>query len=732
MGKKTVPDIRLDEQAASARLAQQTVTMQSTLKAFTQAVARSTDKILETGTRIERAGAAEKASGTKRTADAAAQKTGTLPKAAGVFGDMERQLARIRAGIAAAFAPLEPALASAAAGVRGLQAAIGHLREGFGQMASVIAQAAAPALAALANGLATVLAYAGRLFAFLTGKTVKGAASAVADVGKAAGGAAKRTREAARSLADFDEINRLEAPRAGGGAGGGGAGGSDAAEAPDWVAKSPFLDRVLAAIEGGEWKKAGQLLAEKMSSLLKGWDARAFGEELGTRVQHALALLSGFITGAPWEENGRALADGAGRMLGPNQWNGLGARLAEAFNGLLAAIDPADLAVVLCGKLSILVRTVGAFFENLDYAQLAEKIGLFAQTVFYTLADSIASLDPATVGEGIGRFFQKLDWAGLAQSLGTLLGQAAAGAVEFMLGLLDEPFSWLRERFLEGFAAICGDEAWPRSGGQLIAGILAGILSAMAGIGGWIAENIFAPFLGGVCDAFGIESFSTVAADWGARIIDGLRNGLVGAWGRVSAFLGGMRGSFSEAWDAVCTGAGQAFTGLQNTLASIWSGISGVVRGAVNGIIGFINRLINGVAGGINLIADGLNSLHFRVPSWVPGIGGAELGFQVPHVSLPSIPYLAQGAVIPANREFLAVLGDQRHGTNVEAPLTTIQEAVRVELEPYIDAMMAGFASVVNAIREQDGTVRIGDETIGRALARYQSRMDVIRGSVAG
>ena len=41
-----------------------------------------------------------------------------------------------------------------------------------------------------------------------------------------------------------------------------------------------------------------------------------------------------------------------------------------------------------------------------------------------------------------------------------------------------------------------------------------------------------------------------------------------------------------------------------------------------------------------------------------------------------SVPALATGAVIPPNREFLAVLGDQRSGTNIEAPLDTIQQAL--------------------------------------------------------
>ena len=40
------------------------------------------------------------------------------------------------------------------------------------------------------------------------------------------------------------------------------------------------------------------------------------------------------------------------------------------------------------------------------------------------------------------------------------------------------------------------------------------------------------------------------------------------------------------------------------------------------------------------------------------------------------IPFLAQGAVIPPNKQFLAVLGDQKSGTNIEAPLDTIKQAL--------------------------------------------------------
>ena len=45
-----------------------------------------------------------------------------------------------------------------------------------------------------------------------------------------------------------------------------------------------------------------------------------------------------------------------------------------------------------------------------------------------------------------------------------------------------------------------------------------------------------------------------------------------------------------------------------------------------------------------------------------------------------SVPGLARGAVLPPNREFLAVLGDQKSGTNIEAPLDTIVEAMNIAL----------------------------------------------------
>lgn len=101
------------------------------------------------------------------------------------------------------------------------------------------------------------------------------------------------------------------------------------------------------------------------------------------------------------------------------------------------------------------------------------------------------------------------------------------------------------------------------------------------------------------------------------------------------------------------------------------NGLIAGFEGAINGIISMFESMINWVV-------NGLNKISFDVPDWVPLIGGKKFGFSIPEVKFKrvSIPRLAQGAVIPPNREFMAVLGDQKHGTNIEAPLETIKQAL--------------------------------------------------------
>lgn len=133
-----------------------------------------------------------------------------------------------------------------------------------------------------------------------------------------------------------------------------------------------------------------------------------------------------------------------------------------------------------------------------------------------------------------------------------------------------------------------------------------------------------------------------------------------------------ITGVFSGDWE-------KAISGLVNIFAGVWGLLTDIAKAPINIIIGFINTMIDAMIGTINFFIESLNKLSFDVPDWVPLIGGKKFGFNFTTVSAPQIPYLAQGAVIPPNQQFLAMLGDQTHGRNLEAPEGLIRQIFREE-----------------------------------------------------
>ena len=171
-----------------------------------------------------------------------------------------------------------------------------------------------------------------------------------------------------------------------------------------------------------------------------------------------------------------------------------------------------------------------------------------------------------------------------------------------------------------------------------------------------------------------------------------------------------------------------AFTGNWKTA---WDGIRLFLKSAVNGVITLLNNMVSRLVSALNAVVSVANQMSFTVPSWVPLIGGSHFGVNLPYLSTPGIPYLAKGAVLPAGKPFLAMVGDQRHGTNIEAPLSTIQEAVALVMEDQTGAIMRGFemsVGVQKEILEAVLGIRIGDDVLGRAVSRYNRRMNIING----
>lgn len=138
----------------------------------------------------------------------------------------------------------------------------------------------------------------------------------------------------------------------------------------------------------------------------------------------------------------------------------------------------------------------------------------------------------------------------------------------------------------------------------------------------------------------------------------------------------------------VIDGVKQIFGGFIDFLTGVftldwekaWEGIKEIFRGIWNTIVGVLEAAVNLIIKGINWLISKLNSLQIKIPDW---LGGGSFGFNIRPIAELQIPRLAKGAIIPPNREFMAVLGDQKQGPNIEAPADLIRQIVREEINNF-------------------------------------------------
>ena len=322
-------------------------------------------------------------------------------------------------------------------------------------------------------------------------------------------------------------------------------------------------------------------------------------------------------------------------------------------------------------------EALGFFWQELLTPFIAWVLEELAPTFMETFAMALKTLrialDP--VIEGVGILWQAL------QPLVAFIGQAVVTALE----------NW-RQRFLE--LSWVFYEKKP-----VILGIFQNFAQAVTQ-----AWQVIGPILSTLQSHFSAV-FTSVSGTVGTTI-GYMLDMLYG----ITQFLSGV---FTGSWETA------------------WEGIKLFLKSAVNGIIILLNTMITRLAGALNAVVRTANKLSFTVPEWVPVFGGNRFGVNLPTVSAPQIPYLAKGAVLPAGKPFLAMVGDQRHGTNIEAPLSTIQEAVALVMEDQTDAILRGFEASVQVQRDILQAVlgiHIGDEVIGQAVSRYQRKLAVMRG----
>lgn len=107
-------------------------------------------------------------------------------------------------------------------------------------------------------------------------------------------------------------------------------------------------------------------------------------------------------------------------------------------------------------------------------------------------------------------------------------------------------------------------------GGNIIQGLLNGITGAFKGITGWVKKNIFDPFINAFKNIFGIHSPSTVMAEQGGFLIQGLLNGISGMISKVTKLFADIKNSIAKVWDEAKKNTTEAWNAISNKVSETW------------------------------------------------------------------------------------------------------------------------------------------------------------------
>lgn len=205
--------------------------------------------------------------------------------------------------------------------------------------------------------------------------------------------------------------------------------------------------------------------------------------------------------------------------------------------------------------------------------------------------------------------------------------------------------------------------------GMMLAGA-AGLATAIAPNWNWILEKL--------------QKVGQDIKDWGNGIIDYFS----------TTFENGIWEGIGTLWDDIVNWAWQGLTNIFSILIESW------------------NRFWDNLFGG--------NFARTRTPDYAANYTASTAMY-----ATREIPQLARGAVIPPNKKFLAILGDQTNGRNLEAPEDLIRQIVREESGAGNSDRLAQLLETLIAVVEG---IEVGDEVIGKAAARYNRSTARARG----
>ena len=602
-----------------------------------------------------------------------------------------------------------------------------------------IVQMAIPYLVQLINYITMAANKVAQFMAILQGKSTWTKATAVQeDYAAALDGTSESAKKAAGALASFDTLEVLSKKDSGSGSSGTTSPKDmfEEVKTDDQAPETKFAKRIKDAIDKEDWFELGRAIGEKIAQSLDDidWDSiynkadrfgtgladflnglispalfYNLGKTIAGSLNTALHFLNSFGKEFDWKNFGKSLASGVKGFF--ENWDaGLtGETLSTFAKGLLeaatAAVDKLredetfkdigqKLVDFLCGIDWLgLVWDLTQFFKACEDALIDFPVD-FAEGVAQGILDHIFGEGnvnvklPDSMKEGLGTEFltlfnpgigavrQMIEVFQLLQNAGDALSNKMTETSSNISAQLEflktqaftkwlEIQSWYDSDVAPWFTA----ERWV----EVFDGIYQGALEKWDEIKAWWADSAIATW-------WDEDVAPWFTAEKWLEVTQGILDGISGKWNELVAFWGPAIKNWWDTHVAPWFTAERWKTLGENMKKGIYNGFVGIVSKTVD----IMNKIIAACESMINTVIDKINQFMqdaVATANKIPGVNFEAHTIshvQFGRVEMPDIPMLANGAVIRGGNPFAAILGDQPAGqTNIEAPLSTIEDAVR-------------------------------------------------------
>lgn len=484
-----------------------------------------------------------------------------------------------------------------------------------------------------------------------------------------------------------------------------------------------FADTLM---QGIHWDSLGAGIARGLTTAVAELDWPLLGRVLTDGMRAAILTLYSFVqTYTGWADLGNSIAACINSAIANIPWMEAGLGLSGFVVGLLHTL----IATVQGTDWTALGQNIVSMVSAIDWVGLFSAMGTLAIDVLQAINGILDQVDWGAVGQKIMECIEAVDWAGILSQLGEIINNnwplllAILGAAllpqisTFILSTVLGTVLNALTVFIASVVASIG--LWPLLLVAAVSVILAAIIETLRKHGDDIRAGVdkFGETIADIIRSAGEKIKEIWDALWlvvkliGMQLWEDITQGWNDFWTNIGTALDSAAADIQQGWN-------DAWTAVSDFVSDIWEGITDTIETAINGIIGLVNGMISAIVDGVNGVIGVLNGFGFDVPEWAQDKLGVErVGFNIDPITAPQIPYLAQGAVIPANHEFLAVLGDQTNGTNIEAPLATIQQALAEVMEAYTG--------------QQDITIRFAGDLaqLARVLKPYIDKEENRRGA---